>query len=172
MASDFFLSVETKKGGFVKGESQSDPVRDQINVRKFTIALNSPTDYDDQAAGRVQLEHAEFEFDTSLATTPLFSTLCNNDVIKQATLTCRKTGTTGKHVTFLQWRFHQARLVSFKNSGEGENVSDTIKIAYAAIEVWYGQQKHDGSVGNGMVSCYDAGENAMGSTTLPDPKPK
>lgn len=172
MASDFYLSIETKRGGLIKGEHLGDPVKDQIQVTKFTIALNSPTDYDDQASGRVQLEHAEFEFDCSLATTPLFTTLCNNDVIKQCTLTCRKTGTTGKHVTYLQWRFHQARLVSFKNASEGERVVDTIKIAYAAVEVWYGQQKQDGSVGNGMMSCYDSGENAMGTCTLPDPKPK
>jgi len=171
MASDFYLAINTKKGGDIKGESMTVQFKDQIQISKFTIALNSPTDFDGQAAGRVHLEHAEFEFETSLASVPLFSTICTNDVIKQCTLTCRKAGVSGKIGTFLQWRFHDARLVSFKMSGENEKVGDTITIAYASVEVWYGLQKQDGSIGNGLVSCYDAGENAMSDCSLPDPKP-
>jgi len=171
MASDFYLAVETKKGGKIKGESISDPFKDQIQINKFTIGLNSPTDFDGQAAGRVHLEHAEFEMDTNLSSVPFFSTICTNDVIKQATLTCRKTGVTGKPVMFLQWRFTDARVVSFKMSGENDKVGDTLTLAYASIEVWYGKQNQDGSVSNGLVSCYDAGDNAMSDCSLPDPKP-
>jgi type VI secretion system secreted protein Hcp len=168
MAVDFFLEIITKKGGKVKGETMSQACPDQIEVSKFTIALNSPTDYSGGGAtGRIQLEHAEFEFPTSIASTPLFQTLCTNDVIKTATLTCRKSGAVGKEATYLQWRFNDARLVSFKMSGENEITNDTIKIAYAGVEISYRQQKQDGSMSpNALISAYDANANAMSSPTL------
>ncbi|HVT79976.1 MAG TPA: type VI secretion system tube protein Hcp [Phycisphaerae bacterium] len=171
MAADFFLEIVTKKGGKIKGESLSAACTGQIEVSRFTIALNSPTaqDPDGQhpAAARVNLEEAEFEFETSIASTPLFQTLCTNDVIKEATLTCRRSGAgEGKEATFLQWRLHDARLVSYKMSGADDDTDDTIRIAYAGIEILYRQQKADGSLSANMMAAYDAGENAMFSPTL------
>jgi len=52
----------------------------------------------------VQLEHVEIEFPAA-SPPPAFQTLCTNDVIKTATLTCRKAGGSGKEHTYLQWRF-------------------------------------------------------------------
>jgi type VI secretion system secreted protein Hcp len=167
MAADFFLEIITKKGGKIKGEALSDACPEQIHVTKFTIGLASPTDYDGGAAGRVHLDHAEFEFPSSTATTPLFSTLCTNDGIKSATLTCRKAGAKGKDANYLQWRFTGARLVSFKMQSENEGTVDSITIAYTAVEVSYRQQKPDGSLAtNPLVAAYDADANAMSTPTL------
>ncbi len=166
MPADFYLEIVTKKGGKVKGETLSEACPDQIDVTKFTIGLAAPTDFDNQSTGRVQLEHAEFEFPSSTATTPLFHTLCSNDVIKTATLTCRKAGGKGKEQTYLQWRFHDAKLVSFKMIGEKEETNDTIKISYAGIEVAYRQQKQDGSFATALTAFYDSGANTMSKPTL------
>jgi type VI secretion system secreted protein Hcp len=166
-AADFFLEIVTKKGGKIKGETPSVACPEQIQVRRFVIGLVSPTDYDGQATGRIQLEHAEFEFYSSAASTPLFQTLCTNDVIKTATLTCRKTGAHGKEATYLQWRFTDARLVSFKMTGENEVTVDSIKIAYSGIEISYRQQKADGTMStNALMSAYSANDNAMSTPTL------
>ncbi len=171
MAADFFLEIVTKKGGKIKGESLSAACTGQIEVDKFSIGLTSPTpsDPDGQHPGAVQvnLEEAEFEFETSIASTPLFQTLCTNDVIKEATLTCRRSGAgQGTDATFLQWRFHDARLVSFKMAGQGDDTNDTIRLAYAGIEILYRQQKADGTLSANMMAAYDAGENAMVNATL------
>jgi type VI secretion system secreted protein Hcp len=167
MAAEFFLEIVTKKGGKIKGETLSQACPEQIEVRTFTIGLVSPTDFDGGATGRVQLEHAEFEFPTSTASTPLFSTLCTNDVIKSATLTCRRTGAHGKDATYLQWRFNDARLVSFKMTGENNDTVDAITIAYSAVEISYRQQKADGSMStNALTAAYDSNANAMSTPTL------
>jgi type VI secretion system secreted protein Hcp len=167
MAAEFFLEIVTKKGGKIKGETHSQACPEQIEVRKFSIGLASPTDFDGGASGRVQLEHAEFEFASSTASTPLFSTLCTNDVIKTATLTCRKTGAQGKDATYLQWRFNDARLVSFKMTGENDATVDSITIAYSAVEISYRPQKPDGSMAtNALVAAYDSNANAMSTPTL------
>ena len=168
MPADFFLEIVAKKGGKIKGETLSQACPDQIEVSKFTIGLSSPTDYTSgEATGRIQLDHAEFEFPSSLASTPLFQTLCTNDVLKTVTLTCRKAGATGKQATFLQWCFHDARLISYKMAGESEIPTDTIKIAYADIEINYKQQKQDGSMATtGLSARYDANANAMTSPSL------
>jgi type VI secretion system secreted protein Hcp len=166
MAQDFFLEIVAKKGGKVKGESQSQACPDQIDVDTFEIGLRSPTDFDAGAAGRVQLEEAEFEFPSSIASTPLFTTLCTNDMIKTATLTCRKTGAAGKDATYLQWRFSDARLVSYKMKGTDEITKDTIRIAYTGVEISYRQQKQDGSLAAALIAAYDADTNAMTTPTL------
>ena len=171
MAADFFLEIVTKRGGKIKGESLSGACPGQIEVEKFTLGLTSPTGFDADgnagASGRVQLEEAEFEFLTSISTTPLFQTLCTNDVIKTATLTCRRSsGASGKESTFLQWRFHDARLVSYKMTGDSDITRDSIRIAYAGIEILYKQQKADGSHGASLFASYDSGENAMVDSTL------
>ncbi len=167
MAVDFFLEIIAKKTGKIKGETLSQACPEQIEVRKFTIGLVSPTDFDGGAAGRVQLEHAEFEFPTSTATAPLFSTLCSNESLKTVTLTCRKTGAQGKDATYLQWRFNDARLVSFRMTGEHDATVDAIKIAYTGIEISYRQQKADGSMAtNALMSAYSSNDNAMATPTL------
>ena len=168
MATDFFLEIITKKGGKIKGEALSQACTEQIEVKRFTIGLDSPTDYDSgQATGRVHLEHAEFEFPTSTATTVLVKTLCSNDVITVATLSCRKTGAHGKEAIYLQWRFNSARLVSFKMAGDNEVTLDTIKIAYSGIEVSYRQQKQDGTLSpTPLTAAYDADENRLVDATL------
>jgi type VI secretion system Hcp family effector len=166
MAADFYLEIVTKKGGKIKGETMSNACPEQIDVSKFTIGMTSPTDFDGQATGRVQLEHAEFEFPTSLATTPLFQTICTNDVIKTATLTCRMADGKGKDQTFLQWRFRDAKLVSFKMVGENDDTNDTIKISYAGVEIAYRQQKQDGTFTTPLSAFYDSGSNTMGKPTV------
>ena len=167
MASDFFLEIVTKKGGKIKGESSPQSAcPEQIPVWKFVIGLTSPTDFDGQATGRVQLEHAEFEFLSSISSTPLFQTLCTNDVIKSATLTCRKAGGTGKEMTFIQWRFNDARLVSYKMTADDDEPVDSITIAYASVEISYKQQKQDGSMAASLMACYDSGSNTMQKPTL------
>src|SRR5437667_9363275 len=121
MATDMFLEIVTKKGGKIKGESLSSACPDQIEVTKFEVGLSSPSDGEGQATGRITLDHAKFDFPSSIASTPLFNTLCCNDVIKSATLTVRKAGSgSGKEATYLQWRFNDARLVSYKMVGDKE----------------------------------------------------
>jgi type VI secretion system secreted protein Hcp len=168
MASDFFLEIVTKKGGKIKGEGPSQACPEQISVKSFAIGIESPTDYDSgQATGRVHLEHAEFEFATSIATTSLVKTLCTNDVITSATLSCRKLGAHGKEAIYLQWRFNSARLVSFKMTGEDDITADSIRIAYAGLEVSYRQQKADGSLSpTPLLAAYDSDENRLVDATL------
>ena len=87
-------------------------------------------------------------------------------MIKTATLTCRKAGPTGAVATYLQWRFNDARLVSFQMKGEDEFTKDTIRIAYSGVEILYRQQKQDGSLASPLISAYSAADNAMASPTL------
>lgn len=167
MATDMFLEIVTKKGGKLKGESMSASCPDQIEVVKFEVSVNSPSDADGQATGRVSYEHATFDFPTSIASTPLFQTLCTNDLIKTATLTVRKGGAgTGKEATYLQWRFNDARLVSFKMTGEKEETNDSISLAYSGVEISYKRQKADGTQAAPQSASYSAGTNTMVKSTL------
>src|SRR4051812_3746266 len=157
MPSDMYLEIVTKKGGKIKGESKSAACPEQIEITKFEIGVNSPSDGEGQATGRVSFEQTKFEFPSSIASTPLFHTLCTNDVIKTATLTVRKSGGgTGAEATFLQWRFNDARLVSFKMSATNDLPGDAIEISYSGVEIMYKRQKHDGTLAASQSASYDA----------------
>lgn len=166
MPADMFLEIVTKKAGKIKGESLDSVCPGQIDVDKFEVGISSPGDYDDPNAGRITLEHAKFDFTASIASTALFHTLCTNDVLKTVTLTVRKAGSTGKESIFLQWRFNDARMVSYKMSSEEEWADDSIEIAYSGVEISYRQQKADGSLAASQCASYDASSNTMVKPTL------
>jgi type VI secretion system Hcp family effector len=172
MASEYFLKITTKKGGDIKGETLSNHCKDEIEISKFTIGITSPGSHSDTgqavASGRVQLEEAEFEFDACAASVAMFQTICTNDPIKSAVLSCLKAGPSGKTGIFLQWKFNDARIVSYTMEGVDDGVpEDKIRIAYSGVEISYKKQKADGTISpNGSSAAYDAGENAMTTATL------
>jgi type VI secretion system Hcp family effector len=163
---DMYLEIITKKGGKIKGEAIDAVCGGQIDVDRFEVEIKSPSDYDQGSTGRVTLERAKFDLTTSIASTPLFQTLCTNDVIKSATLSVRKGGGTGKDAIYLQLRFNNARLVSYKISAEDEWADDTIELAYSGIEILYRQQTADGSLAAPMTASYDSATNTMVKPTL------
>jgi type VI secretion system Hcp family effector len=172
MASEFFLEIVTKKGGKIKGEAQSSLCPQQIKIERYEIGITSPGNINESGramqSGRIQLEEAEFEFVSGASSTPLFQTICTNDPIKTATLSCLKTGLNGKPGIYMQWRFNDARLASFRQVGDDgrQEPREVIRVAYSGIEITYKQQKGDGSAANNMMAAYDAGDNAMTSPTL------
>jgi type VI secretion system secreted protein Hcp len=172
MASEYYLDITTKKGGKVKGESDSNLCPEQIDINKFTIGLTSPGGVDESGeavtSGRIHLDEAEFELDTDCSCVALFSTICTNDPIKTCILSCCKAGNNGKTGIYLQWKFNDARLVSYKMSGGEDGMpEDTIRIAYSGIEIMYKKQKPDGSLpANGNTAAYGSNENQMVTATL------
>jgi len=166
MPADMFLEIVTRKGGKIKGESGDSACTGQIDVDKFEFEVKSPSDYDQGKTGRVTLEHAKFEFATSIASTPLFQTMCTNDPIKSMTLSVRKAGGVSGEGVYLQVRFNDARMTSFKMSSEDEWTDDEIEIAYSGVEVSYRQQKSDGTWAASQSAAYDSGSNTMVKPTL------
>jgi type VI secretion system secreted protein Hcp len=169
MPSDFFLNLVDTKTGPVKGESVDAGYPDEIQVSKFTIEVTGPQlDSAGSAdAGACTLHEAEFEMPVSVASTALFYLCCSGEMLKQATLTCRKAG--GKMQAFLQWRFHKAQVSYYKVTA-GDEPTETIKIRYAKAEVAYSRQKPDGSLeATPRTAGWDADQNASLKASLPHP---
>ena len=165
MPADMFLEIVTKKGGKVRGESLDSVYKGEIPVEKFEMGVASPADYDKSKTGRITLEHVKFDFPASIASKTLFQTLCTNDEIKTATLTVRRPGADASRI-FFQWRFNDARLVSYKMTGEKEETTDSITVAYSGVEISYRQHHRDGKVDGSSPVSYDANTNTMVKPTL------
>ena len=114
----------------------------------------------------MEFENAKFGFGASIASTPLFHTLCTNDIIKTAKLTVRRASGDGKEAFYVQWLFKDARLVSYKMASEKEWMDDSIEIVYSGVEISYKQQKADGTAGANMAASYDLSTNTMVQPTL------
>jgi type VI secretion system Hcp family effector len=171
MASEYYLKISTKRGGDVKGEAHSTLCPDQIEINKFTIGLTSPggvsEDSEVVASGRLHLDEVEFEMDSTAASVALSQTICTNDAIKSCILSCCKAGHNGKTGIFLQWKFNDARLASYKMTGGEDGMpEDTIRIAYSGVEILYKKQKPDGSLGSGSSAAYHSEEISMVKSTL------
>jgi type VI secretion system Hcp family effector len=171
MPADMFLEIVPVRGSKIKGESMDSGYEGLIEVDKFEVGLQSPSDFDQGKTGRVTLDHAKFDFGASIASTALFQLLCTNAALSTVTLTVRRASGGGEDATYLRWRFNNARLVSYKMEGEDEYTDDHLEIAYSGVEISYRQQSA-GKLGPPFKDAYDSAQNKMIAPTLPDEDPK
>jgi type VI secretion system Hcp family effector len=168
MPADMFLEIAPQQGTKILGEAIDSVCTDQIDVDKFEFEIESPSEPEPGKLGHVTLKHAIFEFSTSIATTPLFHTICTNAPLKSVTLSVRRSGGVGEETVYLQLRFNNARLTSFKISSEDEWSDDRIEIAYAGVEISYRQQKANGQWAAAQSDAYNSASNTMVRATLAD----
>lgn len=173
MAGDYYLCLVDNKVGAVKGESVDTVYADEIQLNKFTIEVEGP-DLETEGSsdsGHCDFKEAEFEAVANVASSTLFYLCCAGELLKTATLTCRKAGA-GKQQTYLQWRFHNPQISSFKQTPTDNGlVVDTFRLKYAKVEIAYSRQKADGTVeATPHTAGWDADQNGSLKSTLPHPK--
>jgi type VI secretion system Hcp family effector len=158
MASEMFLDIKSAKTGqSIGGDSIVKGYENKIQIKKFTMGMASPEDYSTkQATGKPNMDDVEIEFPQSSISATLMTMLTTNEQISQATLQVLKaTGTNKTERLYLEWRFKNARLTSYKQSNSEDQVTDTIKIGYVIVEMDSYAQKSDGSMTNKKSSTYD-----------------
>jgi type VI secretion system secreted protein Hcp len=170
---DFFMYLESNRGA-IPGEAADAVFKDHIQVNRFTIDIAGP-DLDagkDTEAGQCSFQKVEIELISSVATATLLSCCCSGELLKTATIVCRKAGTTQQ--PYLQWRFHKVQVANYKVATSGEQPVETINLKYAKLEVCYFRQSQDGRVEEaGRMAGWDADTNTKLAATLPyDPKRK
>ena len=169
MAFDAFLHLASSKGD-IKGETLDNTHKDEIDLIKFTLDIHGPDlDVDKaESAGQVTFNNAELELYASAATTTLFYCCCTGELLKTATITCRKPGGGGLPVSFLQWRFHKVQVATYKIQTDSHLPKETVTLKYAKLEVSYAKQKQDGTLENPpRTAGWDASVNQSLKPTLP-----
>jgi len=150
---DFFLKIDTERGGAVKGEAQDREHKDEIDVIDWSWGMSAPTAAAGQRKGRAAIHQLVVRKRTDSASTALMGAVARNDKIKTAVLTARRAGAGPQ--TFLKITLRNAYVTSFEiqveDGREGPGTVEQLKIAFERITVDYTPQGADGQPRGGTT---------------------
>jgi type VI secretion system secreted protein Hcp len=149
---DMFLKIEGGRQGPIKGEAQDAGHKDEIDVLAWRWGM-AGSFIDGQASSKVTVRELKVSKKIDSATTALMAALRNNEVIKKAVLTVRKSGGANP-VEYFTVTMEKARIVALEHqSGDGIDPSalfEEVGIAFSKMTVSYRPQGPDGAIRGGM----------------------
>jgi type VI secretion system secreted protein Hcp len=153
-AGDMFLKVKGAKHGLIKGESQDDSHKGEIEVLSWSWGMHAPYDLQTgKASGKATIKELKVVKKVDSASTALMAALRMNEQIKEAVLTLRKAG---KHpleylkITIQEGFVRSLDIVAGDASG-GPDIFENVGFTFNKISVEYVGQGNDGQPTGGMV---------------------
>jgi type VI secretion system secreted protein Hcp len=148
MPVDIFLKLSP-----IKGESQDDKHKDEIDVSSFSFGqTNDGTAF---KSGELAAEDFSFAAPISRASPLLFLAVATGEHFKEAIITVRKPSAK-EPLEFLKWTLTDVILTSAQEgAASGTEVNDAFSLAFAKIEVEYKLQKADGTFGESVNAGWE-----------------
>jgi type VI secretion system secreted protein Hcp len=160
MATDIFLKL-----GDIKGESQDDKHKDEIDVLTWSWGVSQPGSMHTGGGGgmgKANFSDLVITHHVDKAHPVLLKSCATAEHLKEATLTLRKAGKTPQE--FFTIKMNDVMVTSVQpsgNGGEGGHTS-TITLQFSKVNVEYKPQKPDGSLDAGVLFKYDIKANKEG----------
>jgi type VI secretion system secreted protein Hcp len=147
---DMFLKIETQRQGAIKGEALDQKHKSEIDVVSWSWGMRAQTSMAGAGDGsKATLDEIEIVKRVDSASTGLMAALRNNDGIKLATLTVRKAG--GEPFEYFKITVQKGRITGLSLSSSGEDLFETMTLAFQSISVEYTPQGADGLSRGGML---------------------
>lgn len=148
-AIDVFLSVQTKRAGKLKGESQAVDHKEEIVVHGWSWGLAASSALGStQATGRRSYKNLSVVKRIDSASTALMSVLATNDEVKEAKLCMRKAGEGQRD--YFTIKLSNARVSSLDiECGEDGDAIERITFSFTKVQVDYELQQATGQRGGG-----------------------
>ena len=151
---DMFLMVKGAKHGLIKGESQDDQHKGEIDVLSWSWGMQAKASIGGgTATGKATINDLRIVKRVDSASTALMLALRTNEQILKAVLTLRKAGT-GK-VEYLKITIENGRVTSLTvdagDSSGSPDVVEHVSFSFNKIEVEYVPQGKDGLPQGGMT---------------------
>jgi type VI secretion system secreted protein Hcp len=149
--ADYFLHVQTKRAGKLKGEAIAPEHKDDILVLRWSWGVNTGSAVAEaRATARRSYSALTVVKTVDSATTALLSALATNDQVKEAKLTARRSG--GGQDSFFSITLKGARISSLQHQGkEDGSTEEVMTIAFSEVEVEYRSQQRGGQRGGAYV---------------------
>jgi type VI secretion system secreted protein Hcp len=159
MASDIFAKI-----GDIKGESQDDKHKDEIDVMSYSWGVSQAGTLAHGGGGgegKAQFNDFNFTTNVSKASPALFLACASGTHIKEATITVRKAGENKAQGDYLILKMTDVLVSSYNAAGssQGDRPTESISMAYAKVEFTYKPQNADGSLGAGITTGWDLKAN-------------
>jgi type VI secretion system secreted protein Hcp len=153
-AGDMFLLVKGAKHGLIKGESQDEQHKGEIDVVSWSWGMQAkPNLGSGNASGRATINDLRIVKRVDSASTALMLALRTNEPIQKAVLTLRKAGK--EHLEYLKVTIEQGRVVSLTiDTVPTTGVPDIVEhvsFSFNKIEVEYVPQGKEGLPAGGMT---------------------
>ena len=151
---DMFLLVKGAKHGLIKGESQDDQHKGEIDVLSWSWGMQGKASLGGGAAsGKASMHDLKIVKRVDSASTALMLALRTNEPISKAVLTLRKAGKS--QVEYLKITIEQGRVMSLTidggDTGGSSEVVERVSFSFNKIEVEYVPQGKDGLPQGGMT---------------------
>lgn len=150
-SGDVFLKVDSARQGPIKGESSDDKHKDEIEVVSWSWGMRAQTTIAGGEAGKATLNELVVSKKIDGATTALMAAMRNNELIKSAILTMRKSG--DKQHEYCKVTIKNARITSFDiqcDAPGSASFTETLSFAFQSLKVDYIPQGSDGQQRGGM----------------------
>jgi len=159
MASDIFAKI-----GDIKGESQDDKHKDEIDVMSYSWGVSQAGTLAHGGGGgegKAQFNDFNFTTNVSKASPALFLACASGTHIKEATITVRTAGENKAQGDYLILKMTDVLVSSYNAAGssQGDRPTESISMAYAKVEFTYKPQNADGSLGAGITTGWDLKAN-------------
>ena len=158
MASDIFAKI-----GDIKGESLDAKHKGEIEVLSWSWGVsNAGSMAHGGGGGEGKANFSDLSFMHRIdKASPVLMKACATGVhIKEATITHRKAGKGQQE--FLIFKMNDVIVTSVQDSDGGDDLMESVSIAFAKIDVEYKPQKRDGSLDAGIHFKYDIKGNKEG----------
>ena len=153
-AGDLFLMVKGAKHGLIKGESQDDQHKGEIDVLSWSWGMQAKVHLGGgTATGKATINDLKIVKRVDSASTALMLALRTNEPIQKAVLTVRKAGK--GHIEYLKVTIEQGRVVSLTidtvETTGAPDILERVSFSFNKIEVEYVPQGKDGLPQGGMT---------------------
>ena len=151
---DMFLMVKGAKHGLIKGESQDDQHKGEIEIVSWSWGMQAKTNIGGgTASGKAVINDLRIVKRVDSASTALMLALRTNEPIQKAVLTLRKAGKS--QVEYLKITIEQGRVIGLTVEGGdpagSADVVERVSFSFNKIEVEYVPQGKDGQPQGSMT---------------------
>src|SRR5262245_39202790 len=148
-----FLMVKGARHGLIKGESQDDVHKGEIDVVSWSWGMQAKASLGGgTASGKSSINELKVLKRVDSASWALMQALRTNEPIQKAVLTLRKAGKTG--LEFFKITIENGRVTALAIEGGdegGAGVFERVSFAFNKIEVEYTPQGKDGLLQGAMI---------------------
>ena len=146
-AGDMFFKVKGAKHGDINGEAQDQKHKNEIEVLSWSWGMQGkPSLGGGSASGKATMRELRIVKKVDKASTALMSALRSNELIKEATLTLRKIGTS--KLEYFKIKIEDGRVMSLDvEAGDKDgkpSLYERVSFSFNKISVEYTPQGGDG----------------------------
>lgn len=158
MAGSIFARI-----GRIKGESQDDKHRDEIEVSSWAWGVSQSGTLAQGAGGgtgKASFQDFNFTHQVDRASPLLMKACATGEHLEDATITVRRVGSDQQE--YLVVTMADILVTSVSTSAGGDAAFEAVTLAFASVDLEYVPQKPDGSLDVGVHFTFDLKRNKEG----------